>query len=291
MAADHKLALVLGSSGSGKTTLVRLLLRQSKYKTTYLVNCKDRSGYKNLGHKIRELDWDACLEQRLKKCNIVFEDLITLQQKKQSVIKNIVHFLLRRKYINMFLVSHEIRNSGLFSLLEHADTVYTTSGFRNAKVLRDFIRIRPIKGLDVETFLGKKFHYLKTSMDDRSFQVLDSNLEDSTDSLGMSLASKRKAVETALKCFPEPGPMLVTFDLIFKNVDPDALTANDLCLLTKDKGHPVKISIVDFLSSLRSREKPSRELRRLKQSLDKLFVIPDVFVANPYMKTKNREPK
>ena len=284
--SDHELTLILGSSGSGKTSLVKSLLKNSRYKLTYIVNCNDKSDYKKSSHlKIKYIDWETCLESKLKKCNIIFEDLITLQQKKTSVLKKIVHFLLRRKYIHMYLIAHEIRNSGLFSLLEHCNTVFITSGFQNAKLLRDFTNLKPIKGLDSETFSKKRFHYLRINMAELSFRIFDDQLQDSTQSLGMSLASKRSAVEAALKCFPDPGPLLVIFDLIFKNVDPDMLTTNDLCLMTQDEsGKSKKISIVDFLVSLRSERKPAKELKRLKQHLDKQFVIPKVFVTNPYMK-------
>ncbi len=285
---DHELTLILGSSGSGKTSLVRNLLSASRYKLTYIVNCNDKSDYRKAKElKIKYLDWESCLESRLKKCNIVFEDLITLQQKKTSVIKKIVHFLLRRKYIHMFLVAHEIRNSGLYSLLEHANTVYMTSGFQNAKLLRDFSNMRPVKGLDPEAFMKKKFHYLKINMSDMTFRIFDDQLQDATQSLGMSLASKRSAVEAALKCFPNPAPLLVIFDLIFKNLEPDLLTTNDLCLLVRDAdGKTKKISIVDFLVSLRSSEKPAKELKKLKLALDKQFVIPKVFVTNRHMRKK-----
>ena len=150
---------VVGSSGSGKTTLVKHLTSSNQNLKTYVINSEKE--YRE--ERNEEITWEQASDRNLENCNIIFEDLIGVRNKETKLIKKFVHFLLRRRNIHLFLVAHEIHNTGLFSLIPCMDFLYITSGPKNEKVMKDLQRVISYEPPCPDNFANVKHHYLKTT--------------------------------------------------------------------------------------------------------------------------------
>lgn len=278
-------ACVLGFSGSGKTTLVKHLASKDK-KPIYIVNCKATNEYQDVGGK--PIGWSPKLFEKLKHCSLVFEDLVGAKQRELTSCREVLHYQLRRNQISLYILAHEVHNTGVFSLLGNMDKVYITSGAKNKKTVKDFLRHHPLENFDPEQFLRKKHHYLEINVEARSHQVLGPNFEPAKQTEEDKLSEKRKGVSQLLPAAEGRETLMSIFDIIFKNIDPERLTGNDYTLMIKDagskKGKSRRVSIVDFLLSLRNQDKPHQDIVLLKRYMDSNFVIPRMLITNQHLR-------
>lgn len=270
---------IVGSSGSGKTTLVKHL---TKGRRTYIINSQGE--YSNPENE--EISWEDASTRKLENCNLIFEDLIGVRSKDTKLIKKFVHYLLRRKNIKLYLLAHEIHNTGLFSLVNCMDYIYVTSGKKNAKILKDLKRLINYEPGTPANFNSLEHHYLKINVTEEKSEVLNAEFEPAAIAAQDNLDSKRAAVLSIVECLPEAEILMKLFDLIFAGVEPDILHP-DLCVdLTarRAKAESSRVHIVDFLAALRSKHKPSHDIKRLKKYIDKKgVVIPQLLIINDYL--------
>lgn len=279
---------ILGFSGSGKTTLVKHLTAQTGNSKTFVINSEKE--YDSEANE--EISWEEASDRSLEKCNLIFEDLIGLRNKDSKLIKKFVHFLLRRKRINLFLVAHEIHNTGLFSLMPCMDFIYLTTGPKNGKILKDLKRMIPFEPGEPTDFQSLRHHYLKIDVKSQMSEMLNSKFEKMREAHRSDLVSKRKEVAKIIECLPEPHIILQLFDLIFKNIDPALLEKDTLCVNLQPKNSsdkPRSVHIVDYLAAHRSEEKPKKDILRLKKYMDSKVVIPQILIRNKYMCSTNNE--
>ena len=271
---------IVGSSGSGKTTLVKRLTAGRK---TYVINSE---GEYNESDK-EEISWEDASDQKIENCNLVFEDLIGVRAKETKLIKRFVHFLLRRKNIKLFLLAHEIHNTGLFSLVNNMDQIYVTSGRKSDKIIKDLKRLVKFEPPEPPNFGELEHHYLRIDLAQEKSQLLNSNFEEAIASSNQDLAQKRASVLGIANCLPEAEILMKLFDLIFSAVDHAILCPDSLCVdLTSKKpgGKNSKVHIVDFLAALRSKARPSKDVRRLKKYIDnKKAAIPQLLILNDFL--------
>lgn len=268
---------VLGSSGSGKTTLVKHLAASNEKSKTYVAN--SHGEYE--GSEFESVELEELLEKKIENCNLIFEDLIGMKQKDVKVIKQFIHFLLRRRKITLFLIGHEVHNTGFFSLLPSMDYIYVSSGPKNKKNVKDLRRILELEDIEADKFFLAPYHYLEICVKTGHQKFLNSDFENAQSKEEEDKMLKRAELSKYLLCLPEGKPMLTLFDIIFKNLPTSYLTKNELCLVLGDSG---KIHIIDFLASLRSTEEPSKNIKKLKMYIDKQFVIPNTFIKNTKLK-------
>lgn len=225
------------------------------------------------------VDLEDVLELKLENCNLVLEDLISMKAKDTKTIRKLVHFLLRRRNITLFLVGHEVHNTGFYSLLPSMDQIYVTSGAKSKKIVKDLRRILELEEeQELDKFLLLPFHYLLIDPKAEKQLFLNADFESAQTAEEQDRASKRSELNKYLVCLPEGKAMLTLFDIIFKTLPTSYLTNEDLCLVLGSSG---KVHIIDFLSALRSKEEPSKPIKKLKMYIDKQFVIPNTFVVNP----------
>ena len=278
---------VVGASGTGKTTLVKHLTSNEPKRKTYIINSEKE--YRE-EERNEEISWEQASDRNLENCNLIFEDLIGVRSKETKLIKKFVHFLLRRKNIHLFLVAHEIHNTGLFSLIPCMDFLYVTSGYKNDKVLKDLERVASFEPPCPEDFASLKHHYLKIDLKKKSCTVLNSNFERAQEAEKTDLRSKRNEVLKIVSCLPEGKILMQLFDIIFKNVPASLLAKDTLCLTLESKpgeDSEEKIHIVDYLAALRSPEKPKKGIKKVKKFLDKKVVIPNMLIKNPFLLRKD----
>ena len=68
---------------------------------------------------------------------------------------------LARRNITLFLVGHEVHNTGFYSLLPSMDQIYVTSGTKSKKIVKDLRRILELdEEQELDKFLLLPFHYL-----------------------------------------------------------------------------------------------------------------------------------
>ena len=278
---------VVGASGSGKTTLVKHLTNTKQSLKTYVINSEKE--YREESHE--EITWEQASDRNLENCNIIFEDLIGVKSKETKLIKKFVHFLLRRKNIHLFLVAHEIHNTGLFSLVPCMDFLYLTSSPKNEKVLKDLNRLISYEPPCPDDFGSLKHHYLEIDLKKKSSQVLNANFEKAKEAERSDLKSKRSEVVKIASCLPEGDVLLQIFDIIFKCVSPSLLSKDSLCLSLQPKpgevDSPEQIHIVDYLAAFRSKEKPEKSILKVKKFLDRKVVIPNMLVKNPFLRRQD----
>ena len=267
---------ILGSSGSGKTTLVKHLAKKNNKVKTYVTN--SHGEYEK--SEFESLDLEDLIDKKIEKCNLIFEDLIGMKARDFKMIKHFIHFLLRRRNINLFLIGHEVHNTGFFSLLPSMDFIYVSSGPKNKKNVKDLRRILELEELDSDKFLLAPYHYLEINVKEGSQRFLNNEFENAQTKEEEDKMLKRAELSRYLVCLPEGKAMLTLFDIIFKSLPASYLT-NDLCLVL---GHSGKIHIIDFLASLRSTDEPTKHIKNLKLYIDKQFVIPNTFIKNAKLK-------
>ncbi len=277
---------ILGCSGSGKTSLVKSLLKvDGRHVVVFNSNGED---YGELDAEDRE--WNPDSLEDLQDCCVVFEDLIAPAPKKMATIKKVAHYFQRRRNVSLYVLSHEIHHTGLYSLIGQMDKIYVTSGPKNAKLYKDLAKFQfHIEPSTVEALKNKRFHYLEINTRTGSYRVLNSKLEDVMDSLRNDLLAKRMEVEKCLKAFPSQCTILMQiFDIIFKNFSSALLTPNDLCVPIKvgsAKSRTRKVPIIDFLLSLRLPTKPDRDVLLLKRFMDSKLTLPRTLISNEYLRS------
>ncbi len=279
---------ILGCSGSGKTSLVKSLLKiDGRHVIVFNSNGED---YGDLDAEDRE--WNPDSLEDLQNCCVVFEDLIAPAPKKMATIKKVAHYFQRRRNVSLYILSHEIHHTGLYSLIGQMDKIYITSGPKNTKLYKDLAKFQfHIEPSTVEALKNKRFHYLEVNTKTGSYRVLNSKLEDVMDSLRNDLLAKRLEVEKCLKAFPTQCTILMQiFDIIFKNFSSSLLTPNDLCVPIKvgsAKSRTRKVPIIDFLLSLRLTTKPDRDVILLKRFMDSKLTLPRTLITNEYLRATN----
>lgn len=253
---------------------------------TYIINSQGE--YEGGGFE--EITWEDASDRRLENCNLVFEDLIGVRAKETKLIKKFVHFLLRRKNIHMFLLAHEIHNTGLFSLVHSMDEIYITSGRKNEKTLRDLRRLIKYEPLEPSNFPELKHHYLKIDVPTGKSVLLNNEFEKASEAEQEDLASKRRNVLSIVSCLPESDMLMKLFDMVFKVLTPSHLNSQSLCIAMQSGSNKIsgsKVHIVDFLAALRSEEAPSKDIANLKRFMDKKgLAIPQLLIRNPFLANK-----
>ncbi len=247
--------------------------------------------YKDM--EVEEMSWDPELLQDIQNCCVVFEDLIGPSHKKLTTIKKVVHYFQRRRNVSLYVLSHEIHHTGLYSLIGQMDKIYVTSGPKNAKLYRDLGKFQfRIEPSTLDALKAKEYHYLELNPKTGSCRILNSKLEDVMGSLRNDLMAKRSEVEKCLKAFPRQCVILMQiFDIIFKNFSSSLLTPNDLCIPINvgpsSRSRTRKVPIIDFLLSLRMAQRPDSDVLRLKKLIDSKMTLPRTLITNAHLRSTN----
>ena len=226
-------------------------------------------------------------------CCIILDDWVKDKEGDLKTLIKLLGFLKRHKSCYIFLNTYMISNTGASSLLNLFDFIVFTKHAANWRSLKTITRLYPIEDLDdsmIKKFLSGDYRYLKVDTKNQKFTRLSDNCEEeevnrfdkSSNVINMREISER--MREIIKHFDEPEILISALNFIQRNVNlEEILDANDFSIILAGTNKTIKVSLLDFLLSLRSRNAPSYKVKALFRYLTSKMLFPECFVSNKDM--------
>ncbi len=295
MAAEA--CLTIGQSGSGKTWLVKRKLRELRLPVVLVHGGGDEDNeYKEFHPRRADLDDDF---KKLRKCAVVVEDFVQQRDKDGKTMLKMLGYLKRHNKCHIFLNTYMVHSTGATGLLNLFDRVIFTRHPANWRSLRTFCRLFPVESLTEEkirSFLAGDHRYLEVDLKSQNVILRDDDgkVVEKADTFHRGSFSKdRQQLEALLANFPEPDLLTSLLSFIQRNIDLDSMVdPRDFSISLRSGGgrgkSRIKVSLLDFLLAMRSKEEPSREIVLLYNFFRKKFHLPYCFVSNRRLRKESR---
>lgn len=298
--------LVIGKSGSGKTTLVKSILKHQlslkKKQKIYTVNAKGNE-YSKISNDITNVTFDQ-LPTIPSKSLIIIEDIITLTEGQSKLLREAINFNAHHKKQKIFVITHHVYKTKLYSLITHFSFIIFTSSSTNLPILKVVLNYSGFTKDQVSSWC----EIFKTTTNPYAYFVLAgfNNTFYRCDSLKEFIALKFKSlsssdIDTSVNTATSKDDLIQRFDAfidktykykqtaknifsIIINALPNLIHINlgDLTFICQTRtGSKLYISLVDYiLSLLRKSSKPSKQLLFVHKYFKNICTVPIAFIKN-----------
>ena len=295
--------LVIGKSGSGKTTLVKKILKKQlslkKSQKIYTVNAKG-SEYSKLSNDITNVTFDQ-LPSIPSKSIIIIEDIITLTDGQSKLLREAINFNAHHKKQKIFVITHHVYKTKLFSLLTHFSFIIFTSSSTNLPILKVVLNYSGFTKNETTTWC----EVFKTTTNPYAYFILAgyNNTFYRCDSLKEFLALKFKSLSSGDidTSTTSKDDLIQRFDSFIdksykykqtaKNIFSIVINAlpnlqhinlGDLTFICQNPtGSKIYISLVDYiLSLLHKSSKPTKQLLFVHKYFKNICTVPIAFIKN-----------
>ena len=138
--------LVIGRSGTGKSTFVKAMVRcLPPTRTLYLVNVRPDEakeyGQQHPGGRGRVHTLTlSSLDQLSENSSLIIEDIISMKDKEQSVLREAINYTAHHKRCKIFCVTHTVFKTGVFALMPLFHYIVFTSTPANGPIVRQTLQ-------------------------------------------------------------------------------------------------------------------------------------------------------
>ena len=280
--------MVLGKSESGKTTLVDRLTA-GLGKPIYLIGeitPTTPSTWKPIS--LEEVPG-------LTDCILIFEDLVHCSDLVNKTVRKLMGFAAHHKGVDSVVITQSLSKSNVLSLLPFLSELFITLAKSNAslvsKALDTYKFSKTQRDAHLKTFLSAegKYGYFIINPDAMTFLRGDVAAAAARDGGAAPPPTREDFVRLAESLLAElerPKRALAIFNIILSKLSPSEISPHDLSIKVyrKASGHPLNISLVDYIHALLGDFKPSNNISSLHLYLLKRgVVIPVCFNSNKYM--------
>ncbi len=283
--------LVLGFSGSGKTEYVKQRIRKLKQPLILIHGGGDEEAeYSEFQPTKMELHEDL---KGLKKVTIVVEDFVRQSDKETKVLLKMLGYLKRHNCCNIFLNTYMLSSTGATTLLNLFDRVVFTSHPSNLRSINNFLRLCPLEAPQekmARTFLTGRTRYMEVDMRKQTVSYLDDCLSKKREERTPTFQDCRGHLLELLGNFDESDMLAALLSFMERNVDLDSLVdPSDFTITLRVKRKKIVVSLIDFLVSLRSEERPPKNVTILFRFFSSQFRFPMSFIANDILRRGNEK--
>ena len=137
--------LIIGRSGTGKSSLLKRLVRQMpSSRHLYLVNVRsdEKQQYEELhpgrAAKVKQTSI-AGLESVMPNSTLIVEDIISMKEKEQRTLREVVNYTAHHKRCKVFCVTHTVYKTGVFTFMPLFHYIIFTCSPANAPIVRQVL--------------------------------------------------------------------------------------------------------------------------------------------------------
>jgi energy-coupling factor transporter ATP-binding protein EcfA2 len=285
--SSSKKWMVLGKSESGKTTLVDRLTG-ALGKPIYLIGeitPTTPSSWKSIS--LEEVP-------HLSDCVLIFEDLVHCSDLVNKTVRKVMGFAAHHRGVDSVVVTQSLAKNNVLSLLPFLSELFITLAKSNASLVSkalDYYKFSKMqRDSHLKTFLAAegKYGYFILKPDAMSFLRGDVTAAVGGNDHGASPTREDffSTAESLLAELERPKRALAIFNIVLSKLSPSEISPHDLSIKVyrKASGHPLNLSLVDYIHSLLGDIRPSKDIASLHLFLRKRgVVIPVCFISNKYM--------
>lgn len=165
--------LIIGRSGTGKSSLLKRLVRQMpSSRHLYLVNVRgdETQQYEELhpgrASRVKQTSIDG-LKGVLPNSTLIVEDIISMKDREQRALREVVNYTAHHKRCKVFCVTHTVFKTGVFTFMPLFHYIIFTCSPANAPIIKQVLsQFNPPKDeLDANIKLvSEKAHELRGSL-------------------------------------------------------------------------------------------------------------------------------
>lgn len=152
--------LIIGRSGTGKSSLLKsLVTRLPTWRHLYLLNVRadEKVSYEK-NHpggprKVSSIDWNG-LEGIKPSSSVIVEDIIATNEKQQKHLRQAVNYTAHHKRCRLYLVTHTVYKTGMFSFMPLFTYVVFTNCQANNQIIRQTMSQFCVPKGEIETNLA-----------------------------------------------------------------------------------------------------------------------------------------
>ncbi len=224
----------------------------------------------------------------VKRHAIVVEDFIRQSDRENKALLKMLGYLKRHNHCSIFLNTYMLSCTGATSLLNLFDRVVFTNHPSNLRSIKNFLRLCPMEESQermAKSFLSGTSRYMEVDMRKQVVAFLDDFLGKRQEEKILSYQDSKGHLLELLKNFHDSEVLYSMLNFTERNVDlPSLVNPSDFTIVLKVNRKTVVTSLIDFLVSLRSQEKPTRNVTLLFRFFSGHFRFPTSFILNPYLK-------
>ncbi len=284
--------LVIGPSGSGKTSYVNLVLRKiSKKRQVVIAHGGEDAEEEYKEFNPRRLSLEEC--KKVSNCSIIIDDFVKTADRESKQLLRILGYCKRHNNSCIFVNTYQLYSTGASGLVAVFDKVVFTRHPSNWRSLRIFRRLYPMDVLTearMKSFFAGSSRYLVADLKRQEIKTLGDDATSATEdeSPQKEVFSQNKShLEALLANFADPDLLTAVLAFIERNIDLDDLVDPrdfSISLRTPRSKKTVKVSLVDFLVSVGSDQKPRDEIVSLYNFFALKFHIPFALIQNPHLR-------
>jgi hypothetical protein len=281
-----------GASGSGKSTTCQHIFRGLKGVRVLNEKEGEETGY-------LPVTWDGL--EGLENCSLLADDMMKLKDTNYAKLEYLLSYTARHKNVSpVVVVAHTLLKNNVFGLIAHVDQIWFTFSKCNVQslgiVCTEFKFSRAQRTAMVDTLLDTRetYGYYVLDVEHRTFlrgETTDSSRpkqqQQQDKSPTEAAAAIRKTAEVYVPLFCcEPKKSLLICEYIAARIPLGCLNSDDLTLSLRRtvSGEEVRLSLLDYLHSLNSTEKPSGDISALHRYISKYVELPRCFVSNKHLR-------
>jgi hypothetical protein len=276
--------IVVGVSGSGKSHFARAGTAGTDL--VYTVNAKVED-YPSA----RPISLKRVLKAR-RNSGVVLEDISRPTEKDLSIIRKLLVYTKRYKNISVFMLTHSVTRSNVYSILPFFDRTIFTRHASNSKAFREYARYLDLEPVEARAvwngFISESPSHSYLVYKDGSFEI---TYADGTSVVTLRERAREKMSKILRAVEPSNRAefLLSLFDFVSGNLSLAFVDMSDLSVvLESSKRGRLTANLVDFVIQISDPKSPppTKPVIVLYLFLKTLFSIPAVYVQNSHFSAK-----
>ena len=303
----HTSILVLGRTNTGKSSLVRNLLAEFKDYRKPVAILNFRPTKKNPKTPYEEISWNQL--RLLEDSSLIVEDLIQVNKSQYESLSLLLNnWVSHHRLSPTICIAQQIHRQGIHGLLAAFSRIYMTAAKANIytwqKLLSYYAFDEQERANHLQAFRTCQIPFSVFYLDVEDLTINRVNFpllpEDtsSQEEEGVSGRRKKKITMSAreilatqkaqryLGVLPNSKEAMAIWDMLFYKLKKTKIDPNTLEITLQQKGHPVVVSLVDYIASLVDTRKNKLPAGRLLYKFHKFaqsvygVTLPRHFVLN-----------
>lgn len=303
--------LLLGGSGTGKSHGLKQMIADLQNTAgkniphLYSINVRDQE-YLNEFKQHTSTSFEKINSIRDNSLVIV-EDIITLTNKEEVNLRQLLNWQAHHKQLKVFCVSHNIFRTRLFNTISYFQYVVFTSALSNLAVIKNCLRYFQVAPevwdqlqSKIKLFEGKQGIYFFFDTNKRAFYATNSltdtdgtrllaNAEKLTDSSQQKIEKCRQSLQKRFELFfkgrENSSQANAVFSILVNCLNPDHVRLVDLTLKFNSAKGIQRVSLVDYINSLldsQAKLEPDQSQMVVHNYIKSHCTIPKIFLLNKF---------